>query len=345
MFHGKKIFVSKQAGIGDVLLITPILAEIKRLYPSCKIILMTFANAVNAMDGLPFIDEIFAYDKKKDSSFTLFKKLWGCDVALLLDLQYRPAILSAIAQIPVRVGISHKRKFWLTHSCDWEEYMDHTYEPYVFSDVLRKTIGLEIPYNSLNKLYISNPQKADIDYVNELLRKNKIDYKDRYLVCSPLTAHSLKNWELSRWNELFQKVYEKYKIRTVIFGDKNLNFNWDNESVVDISEKTNLRQVAVLIKRAKLLVNSCSLPVHIANAVDTQSIILYGYTDYNRWASKYKCEIISANLSCSPCDGYIGTDCLYPKCMEAISVEMVMCVLEKYIDSEAVDENINMLSY
>lgn len=71
---------------------------------------MTFPNALDAVVGLPFIDEVFSYDKKKDSIWKVIKKMQGHDVALLLDLQYRSALASFLARIPVRIGLAHKRE-------------------------------------------------------------------------------------------------------------------------------------------------------------------------------------------------------------------------------------------
>ena len=55
----KKIFVVKQGGIGDVIIATPILAELKKLYPDSYLTLMVFPNAVDLVAGLPFIDEVY----------------------------------------------------------------------------------------------------------------------------------------------------------------------------------------------------------------------------------------------------------------------------------------------
>lgn len=169
----KKIFVSKQGGIGDVLISTPVLAEIKKYYPDSKLMLMIFPNAVDMVQGISFIDEIIAYDKKNMSFYSLWRKLLGYDVAILLDLSYRPAMAAA------------------------------------------------------------------------------------------------------------------------------------------------------------LLVNSCSMPIHAASAVDTPCVVLYGFGDYKRWAPKCNCEVVVTPLSCSPCDGYHGTKCTDPKCMRSISVETVFQAVER----------------
>ena len=328
---GKKIFVVKQGGIGDVILATPILAELKNQYPDCWITLMVFQNAVDVVTGLSFIDEVFTYNKEKDSIWKLYRKMRGNDMAVFLDLSYRPAMVAALARIPVRIGIEHKRKFWLTHKIKWQEYMDHIYEPYVFGDILKESIGLDIPREKLNQLYIASADETDREKLWEKLQPGNIHKGDSYVVCSPVTAFFLKNWPLGRWNELFIRIYREYGLKSVIFGSGNLDFNWDKKSVVNLWGQLNLRQVGELIRNAKLLVNSCSMPIHMASAVETPCVVLYGYTDSNRWAPRTKCEIISANIACSPCDGNHAVACQDPICMNKITVEEVFVGCNKLL--------------
>ena len=328
---GKKIFVVKQGGIGDVILATPILAELKNQYPDCWITLMVFQNAVDVVTGLSFIDEVFTYNKEKDSIWKLYRKMRGNDMAVFLDLSYRPAMVAALARIPVRIGIEHKRKFWLTHKIKWQEYMDHIYEPYVFGDILKESIGLNIPREKLNKLYIAEADGTDKGKLWEKLQRGNIHEGDRYVVCSPVTAFFLKNWPLERWNELFIRIYREYGMPSVIFGGGKLAFNWNKEAVVDLWGQLNLRQTGELIKNAVMLVNSCSMPIHMASAVDTPCVVLYGYGDPARWAPRNNCTTIKTDLACSPCDGYHGSTCQDPICMKRMSVEEVFGCCRKVL--------------
>lgn len=319
----KKIFVTRQGGIGDVILATPILAELKKLYLDWYITLLVFPNAVEIIKGLPFIDEVFVYNKENVSFLDLWKKMHGYDIALYLDLAYRPAMIGFLAGIPVRVGIEHKRKFWLSRKIKWQEYMDHTYEPYVLGDIVKEGLGINISHENLNRLYIASANETDCYDLDAKLSQNGIKTSEKYIVSSPTTAFYLKNWPLDSWNELYRRLYQNYGIKTVIFGSGNLNYNWDTEAVVDLWGQLNLRQVGELIKDACLLVNSCSLPIHIAAAMETPSVVLYGFTDSRRWAPRERCQIVSLNLPCSPCDGYHGSTCTDPKCMDGMSVDMV----------------------
>lgn len=323
-----RIFISKQAGIGDVVLLTPVLSSLKKRFPNTKLTLMTFNSAIDAVDGLSFIDEVFSYDKKQDSVLKVIKKMRGHDLALFFDLQYRIPLLAFLAGIPIRAGLTHKRNFWLTHNVDWQEYMDHFYEPYVFADILKKAIGIEISYEELDRLFFAEPTSDEYSLVESFLKNSGYSLKKPFLACSPVTAYYLKDWPLENWRRLFEKIYEQFQLPIILFGKKIEIF--DNiPGVINLGGKTNLRQAACIVKHAKLLINSCSLPVHMAAAFNVPSVVLYGYGDPKRWAPRHKCAVISANLPCSPCDGYIGTTCTDPKCMRLISVESVFEAVEK----------------
>lgn len=328
-----KIFVSKQAGIGDVVLTTPLLAALKKRYPTSKITLMVFPNALQAVDQLPFIDEVFCYDKKKDSVWEVLRRIWRSDLALCLDLQYRPAMLSFFAGAKVRAGLAHKRKFWLNHSIPWEEYMDHIYEPYALGDILFKTTGIELPRSELATIYFSVPPKQVEQDVTKLLLDRGLAPGSPYLACSPVTAFHLKNWQTKNWQALFTRIYKEFSIPVVFFGSSTPGESLECAGAINLCEKTTLIQAAALIKNSTMLVNSCSLPVHIAAAFKKPTVILYGYGDPNRWAPREDCTVVSAELDCSPCDGYIGTTCTDPRCMRAITVDMVYAACAKKLQT------------
>lgn len=319
----QKIFVSKQAGIGDVVLTTPILAGLKKQFPKAAITLMTFPNAVDAINGLPFIDKVFSYDKKRDSVWKVLKNMRGNDLAILLDLQYRPALLSCLAGIPIRIGLEHKRKLWLSHPLAWKPYMDHIYEPYVFADILQQTVGIEIRRSDLNKPFFAEPSIEDQVTTNKLLVEHGLNQGQPYIACSPVTAYFLKNWSSENWKRLFQEIYKVYKIPVVIFGADKSKQQWNFPGAVNVVGNTTLKQAACIIRNARLLVNSCSLPIHIAAAFNIPTVVLYGFGDPERWAPRQNCTVIKTELSCSPCDGYYGSKCTDPVCMKEISVEQV----------------------
>lgn len=151
------------------------------------------------------------------------------------------------------------------------------------------------------------------------------------MVSSPVTAYFLKNWPLERWNELYKRIYTLYGLKCVVFGAGEMEFAWDSRAVINLWGKLNLRQVRELIANAALLVNSCSMPIHIAAATNTPCVVLYGFGDHNRWAPRRKCELVVTSLPCSPCDGYYGSKCKDPKCMQQMTIDEVFEAVQRVL--------------
>lgn len=336
--NGKHIFISKQQGIGDVVLTTPLIYALKKIYPLAHITFMVFANAVQAVQGLPFIDEVFVYDKKKDSVFKLWNKLRTADIALLLDLQYRPAMVACLAGVPLRVGVKHKRGNWLSRggALPWEAWLDHTYEPVAQARIVKTLLQVDVDQADLMQPFFAEPSSQDFSMVNSLLQGHHWDLSRPFIVSSPITAYYLKNWPQERWEETIRTIYQKHGIPTVIIGTSPEQKAYEGEGVINLTGKTTLLQMAALIKHARLLLNSCSLPVHIAAAFDVPTVVLYGYSESKRWSPRKQCSMVCSRMECSPCDGYYGKPCPWekPLCMEDISVNQVVEAVEQQLQQQ-----------
>ena len=202
--------------------------------------------------------------------------------------------------------------------------MVHTYEPFVTADILKEGgIDLGLSREELSELHVAEATEEERNALISLLRENGIVPGEPYFVCSPLTSTPMKDWELVKWDALFSRLHEAFGLKAVLFGGERINFPWTCGAVTDFSRKISLRQVGELVKKARILVNSCSFPLHLAAAVHTPCVALYGFTDPARWAPRTNCEVVCAGLSCGPCDGYLGSDCNDPKCMRAITVDQV----------------------
>ena len=93
--------------------------------------------------------------------------------------------------------------------------------------------------------------------------------------------------------------------------------------------KTNINQLVCLIKRCQVFISLDSAPLHIATAVETPYVALFGPTD-PQWhtASGHKGIIIYKNLSCSPC---YKTRCKTQECMYAIRPQEVLEAIGKLL--------------
>ncbi len=71
----KHIILSRFGGLGDMVMMSPLLKGIKTLYPNIKLTVVGNTNAKQLMEAYPFVDEYLTFDKTKKSSWNLIKKI------------------------------------------------------------------------------------------------------------------------------------------------------------------------------------------------------------------------------------------------------------------------------
>jgi lipopolysaccharide heptosyltransferase II len=323
----KNIFVSKRGGIGDVIMSTPILRALKNKYPDSTITLLIFAHTVEAVGGLPYIDNILIYDKKLSTSVKILKRIWHYDLALLLDYSYRPAFLAYLAQIPARVGVNHKRASLLTHGIEEDPLLDEYYEPYNFANILKRGIGLDLVTDDLAKIDISPVSDADRHHVEQLLKSHGLGKKP-YIAIAPFTAFAPKDWPLENYRNLIGQIQSKYHLPIVLLGTQQKAAQVADFPAINLFGQTTFMQMAEVIRRAKLLVGSCSGHTHVAAAVNTPAVVLYGPGSAKRWFPQKNAIGVTINLPCSPCQTQDRV-CGEQLCMRQMSPELVFDAVEQ----------------
>jgi ADP-heptose:LPS heptosyltransferase len=90
----------------------------------------------------------------------------------------------------------------------------------------------------------------------------------------------------------------------------------------DFTDKTNIRQLAALLKRARLLITNDSAPLHLGCAMGTKVLAIFGPTDLRKYGPTGEFDAaINKKLFCSPCEKAV---CKYNhECMRLISADEV----------------------
>ena len=261
-----------------------------------------------------------------------YKKLWRSDVVYLMDTLYRVSIIYALACIKKRVGLPHKRKFWLTDNLEIEPWMNHAFEPVVYAHFLKEATGIDVTTLPNWDTFVY-PDARDVDkqHVKELLAP--LQGKD-YIVSSLETGGHAKNWPKEHWQTLFNELREMGKF-VVLIGQPSQSYIDINfpDNVLDLRGKTNLLEVGEIVKNAELAINGCSFPVHVANAVNTPVIGLYGSQPVWRGAPQRIYKAITSPVKCAGCDLLFNGPgwCEKPVCMKQITpVEVMKCVKQFY---------------
>lgn len=298
----KRIFVSNRAGIGDVILTTPVLKALKIKYPDSKITLLVEANCIDVVKNLEFVDVVIPYNKKICNIWEIVKHVWRYDIALCLDFKYRTAVIAFLAAIPIRVGIRHKHKLFMSKSIERHAEWDSTYEPYNYAMIIKGTTGIDLLGEDLTKLYLPQIDAREVVCIDQLFLANNLPFGKDIITISPFSSWEPKDWSIENYLQLILK-FSAYPV-LVIGVEKDAVraadlFKLDN--VINLMGKTSLMQMAEVIKRSKLFIGSCSAALHMAGVYHIPFVAMYGLTKPKRWAPKTKGIAIDLELSCSPC--------------------------------------------
>ena len=146
-----------------------------------------------------------------------------------------------------------------------------------------------------------------------------------FIAVSPVAFWQTKLWEDGKFARLCDRIQNELQTGIVMTGEKAERIGQIQKlmktKTVNLGGKTSLRELAALYRRAALLVTTDSGPMHLAAAVGTPVIALFGPTDPSR-TGPYGPDhrIIRKRLPCSPC---FRKQCPDPRCMTEISVEEV----------------------
>ena len=339
----ERILIVRTDRIGDVLLSTPVIKALRENYPRAHIAMMVSPYAKDIVDGNPYLDEVIIYDKDSahrswiasmNFAGDLRKKKF--DLTLILHPTNRAHLLAFFSGIPRRVGYDRKLGFLLTDQIEHTKQLGAKHELEYSLDLVRR-LGIEPRDKSLFM-----PIKLESEkWVSELFVREKIAQTDKLLAIHPGASCPSKVWPNERFAWVADKLIAKYKFKALIVaGPKDIGLARNvaenmHEPVINLAGETSLSQLASLLKRCRLFISNDSGPVHIASAVGTPVISIFGRNQPGlspvRWGPLgLKDRFLHKETGCLQC---LAHNCVKEfACLKAISVEDVLSAADALLN-------------
>ncbi|MFC1594380.1 lipopolysaccharide heptosyltransferase II [Candidatus Omnitrophota bacterium] len=336
----KKILIIRTDRIGDVLLSTPVIKAVRKFYPDAYIAMMVRPYAREIVEGNPFLNDVIVYDKfgaqKSWLGSAKFARALASrkfDCAVILHPTSRVNLMTFFAGIPVRVGYNRKCGFLLTHKLRDTKHLGEKHESQYSLDVIR-AIGIPVEDNE-----ICMPLKKESEeWAEGFLASNSILPGDRVFALHPGASCPSKLWPLERFSELANRLINDLQAQIIIVsGPQDVALAQKvigsiSGPVIDLAGKTTISQLASIVKRCAVFISNDSGPVHIATAVGTSTISIFGRKQPGlspkRWGplGKKNCYV-HKDVGCIECFAH---NCQKEfVCLKSISVEDIL---------EAIDE-------
>ena len=332
MLTGKKILIGTANGVGDIITVTPALRRLKELYPHCQITFLTRDDRKDVIEGLPYIDQVVCIKRGKFlGRLRPLPQLIKQDIVIFLEWQPQLLLCSWLFRVKKRAGIIRKGHILtncLTHKIERDILRDKKYVPESYAEILSEVLNVKLD-GDMTMLDVSSGEGREKSSATDLLQSVGIGNGTKYIAVSPFTGFEPRNWRVKTVADFIARVKEKYNLPVVVVGppqSDEVNKNFPEHNLLG---KTAFLELVEIISNAECLVTPDSGPMHIAGAVGTPVVSLFSKDLPLRWAPRHKSYPVYLGYDCSPCVDDTARACPTVKCMNDITVGMVMEQMDK----------------
>ncbi len=331
----KNIIIRMPNWIGDLVMATPILADLRRAYPHAKITAMALQPICELLQRDPHIDELFCFTRpspfsRRSDERNIIEKLrrGKYDLGVLLTNSFSSAWWFWQGKVTRRLGYrAHWRRLLLTDSIPFpaEVAAQHLVETY---KMLLRPLGVPTS-ETLPKIYLGDEEVAQ---ARALIMGYGIPAGHPLIGINPGAAYgSAKCWLPERFQAVAMRLLAETDGSILFFGDRMGTplvkeiCQGLPERAYNLAGATSLRELAALIGLCDLLLTNDSGPMHIAAALGTEVIALFGSTDPIVTGPYRSGQVLDKKVSCSPC---FKRQCPIDfRCMKEITEEEVCAAI------------------
>ena len=305
-FVPKRILVVKLDHLGDVILATPVFSNLRQAYPNAELHTLVGAWSRVVLARHPDVCNIFDYNSPafcrsgKPTSlreaFQLYRELRRQKYDLVVELRgdWRTTWVSLLRLTPhrfSRAALQIENKLGLAR-------FSGTHEATRNLDLLRHA-GIPTPFQNAT----FSVTTADEKWASDFLAIHKIDKKYPLIAIHPGSPIPLKRWRPERYAELADWLIARKRTQILFVGVKDevpivteIQCRMQGGSI-NIAGETTLTQLASILHTCDMFIGNDSGPMHLAAAVGTPTIGLYGPGDPTRFAPiGVECQTIRRKL-------------------------------------------------
>lgn len=357
----KRALVIKLRHHGDVLLASPVLSALKAAAPQCEIDALVFADTAAMLAEHPALAQLQVLDRnlKKQGvvkqllgEWQVLSALRARDYDIVIHLTDHPRGAWLVRLLRPRWSVAPQRskpqKFALRW---WKKSFTHLYKTVgggrrhtvdTHLDALRR-LGIQ-PTNEARRLCLVPGGMAQSN-VDARLAEHGIE-AERFIQFHPASRWFFKCWPIEQCTALLVALVERgERIVLTAAPDEREGKMLDAilarsgtaaAGVVNLAGQLSLKELAALTSRAQLFIGVDSAPMHIAAAVGTPCVVLFGPSGDKEWGPwMVRSEIVSSDHPCRPCglDGCGGGK--VSECLTTIPANRVLSAVDRVLAGQA----------
>jgi lipopolysaccharide heptosyltransferase I len=302
------ILLIKPSSLGDIVLALPALASLRRSFPDARISWLIRTEFAPLLENHPHLTSVIFFDRKFlgkawynprafASLMSLITQLRRSNFDAIIDLQglFRTACLAWLSGCKKRFGMANARELahiFYTHNVPQTQDCIHLVDYYL--KIVQATGASDVGVE-----FVFPQDPATIDSISRLLSSCSIN-PDNYAVFVPTSAHSDKCWPIEYFAALADRISSQFDLPIIATGTaaeksaverlKSLA----NVPIANLAGRTSLAELIALLKTAKLVVSNDTGPGHIAAALGTPLVLIFGRANPARIAPYGRKQCVAA---------------------------------------------------
>lgn len=336
----RNILIVKLSAIGDVIHALPVAHALKHAYPQARIVWVVEQPAYELVANSPCVDEVLLFDKAKFRSLSgllhnlpvIAKQLRVLSLDVAIDLQglFKSAAIMLLSAAPERLVYCNTRE--LSHTVSrricGSNRDGHVVERYL--DVARHLgCTVEEPVFPICVPPVAAAQ------VESLAARVGLSLDKPYVLLAPGTNWLSKCWPPAYFAQLADKLYDM-GVPAVLCGSRQDRQRAEDIMAqtrippLDLTGQTSLLQLAHLCRKARLFIGGDTGTLHLAAAVATPVVAIFGPTDPKRngpYGQQH--TVLTVPATCAGC--WRRTCPKQQDCLAGVTVERVYGAVGSYI--------------
>ncbi|MGI9035546.1 MAG: glycosyltransferase family 9 protein [Pyrinomonadaceae bacterium] len=339
-----RVLIVRLRSIGDTVLSTPALLALRRFLPDARIDILLEDWVAPVLEGFEAIDNILTFKKddlksRLDAARKIRQNKY--DVAFNLHGGTTATFFVRASGAKYRVGWRKYQYNFLynqlfSSAADfWQQEIIHSAEQQL---ALLGLAGVPVQDKPKSRLAITEAAKISIEA--KLAKSTIQNLKSKIALLHPAAAFETKQWATKNFARAAEFLSEKgfQIVAAATAKERQILENLKLLARVPVTtfDDLTLPEIAALASRAEIFVGNDSGIAHIAAAVNTPSVVIFGSSNINHWRpwTRAAHEIVYEKLPCQPCAGYFCKEFDAPKCILNVEIESVIEAIEKVLSAK-----------
>jgi len=335
-----KILIIRLSSIGDILLTTPFIRQVRKNFPNAQIDYIIKTEFMELIQDNPHIDNLIDYDINKgiDGLKNVKENVKREKYNIIFDLHnnFRSNYIKRGCRAEInKTIVKNKITQFLFVNFKLNRYKTIIPIPEKYLNV-GKPAGVVDDDQGLEMYWNEKTEKKSYEILPQYKHISGTDY----FSVAPGAGLFTKAWPIEYFDRLTENILFKYKKPIVVLGsdsEKNLgSILSKRENVIDLTGKLTLKQTSFVISKSMVLISNDSGLMHVATAVNIPVLAIFGSTTKELGFFPYRSKSIvveNKNLDCRPCSHIGRNKCpkKHFKCMIELSPDMVMAEFDKLV--------------